>query len=128
MSNQTDIKAVSYVHMGDKLVSTDELSPDQRRAFATWLKSSYLNSLFRGRASFYSKTKNEKRERRGRQHGLPRRLFCSIPEFGPPYWLIINFARAGLAFFILTGYCSFFSYTNMFSPPQRLHNPRARGP
>ena len=65
MSNQTDIKAVSYVHMGDKLVSTEELSPDQRRAFATWLKSSYLNSLFRGRASFYSKTKNEKRERRG---------------------------------------------------------------
>ena len=57
MSNQTDIKAVSYVHMGDKLVSTDELSPDQRRAFATWLKSSYLNSLFRGRESFNSSLK-----------------------------------------------------------------------
>lgn len=29
--------------------------------------------------------------------------------FGPPYWLMISFARAGFGFLIRTGYCSFFS-------------------
>lgn len=35
--------------------------------------------------------------------------FSLFLEYAPPYWLIISFARAGLGFLILTGYCSCFS-------------------
>lgn len=46
------IKVVSYVHVGDQLVCTDDLTDEQRRDLATWLKSTYLNALFAGQAEF----------------------------------------------------------------------------
>ena len=39
--------------MGDELVTTDDLSDDQRRRLATWLKTTYLNTLFQGKAEFF---------------------------------------------------------------------------
>ena len=47
------IKVVSYVHVGDQLVCTDDLDPEQKRQLATWLKCTYLNALFEGKARFY---------------------------------------------------------------------------
>jgi len=52
MAKRQEIRTISFVHMGDGLVSTDELEPEQRQRLATWLKSTYLNELFRGRAGF----------------------------------------------------------------------------
>ncbi len=45
-------KVVSYVHVGDALVNTADLTEDQRRQMGTWLKSTYLTALFRGKAVF----------------------------------------------------------------------------
>ena len=47
------IRTVSYVHVGDKLVNTKDLTEEQRVKVATWLKVTYLNALFRGKAEFY---------------------------------------------------------------------------
>ena len=47
-----EIKAVSYVHMEDKLVSTQELNAAQKEQLGVWLKTSYLNTLFQGQAVF----------------------------------------------------------------------------
>lgn len=47
------IKVVSYVHVGDQLVCTDDLDPERKKRLATWLKCTYLNTLFQGKAKFY---------------------------------------------------------------------------
>ncbi|MDE6589762.1 MAG: hypothetical protein K2K53_05340 [Oscillospiraceae bacterium] len=47
------IKVVSYVHVGDQLVNTDDLDSEQKRQLATWIKCTYLNALFAGKAKFY---------------------------------------------------------------------------
>ena len=47
------IKVVSYVHVGDQPVCTDDLDPERKRQLATWLKCTYLNALFEGKARFY---------------------------------------------------------------------------
>ncbi len=47
------IKVVSYVHVGDQLVNTEDLDPERKRQLATWLKCTYLNALFEGKARFY---------------------------------------------------------------------------
>ena len=49
---------MSFVHIGDKLVSTDELNAEQKSQVATWLKTTYLNNLFQGKAKFYEKQAN----------------------------------------------------------------------
>lgn len=48
-----EIRTVSYVHMGDKLVCTDDLTPEQKRRLGTWIQKTWLNELFRGQAVFY---------------------------------------------------------------------------
>ena len=53
VAKQQKIRTVSYVHIGDKLVNTDELDDDQRRRLATWLKTTYLNTLVQGKAVFH---------------------------------------------------------------------------
>lgn len=53
MAKKREIRAESFVHIGDKLVNTDDLNDDQRRRLATWLKTTYLNTLFRGKAEFF---------------------------------------------------------------------------
>lgn len=54
MAKKQEIRTVSFVHIGDELVDTDELNDDQRRRLATWLKITYLNTLFRGKAEFFA--------------------------------------------------------------------------
>ena len=54
------IKVVSYVHVGDQLVCTDDLDPERKRQLATWLKCTYLNALFEGKAKFYPVEDNRK--------------------------------------------------------------------
>ena len=54
------IKVVSYVHVGDQLVNTDDLDPERKRQLATWLKCTYLNALFEGKAKFYPVEEGEK--------------------------------------------------------------------
>ena len=46
MAKKQEIRTVSFVHIGDELVNTDDLDDDQRRRLATWLKTTYLNALF----------------------------------------------------------------------------------
>lgn len=59
MAKDQKIKAVSFVHIGDKLVNTDNLNDEQRRRLATWLKITYLNTLFRGKAIFFESAPSE---------------------------------------------------------------------
>lgn len=54
MAKSREIRTQSFVHIGDELVNTDDLNDDQRRRLATWLKTTYLNTLFRGKAAFYA--------------------------------------------------------------------------
>lgn len=54
MARTEDITAESYVRINGKLTNTKDLSVDQRRKLAVWIKLTYLNSLFAGKAKFYS--------------------------------------------------------------------------
>ena len=47
-----DIRVISYVHVGEELVNTEELTEEQRRRMATELAAEWLNGLFRGQAVF----------------------------------------------------------------------------
>lgn len=47
-----EIKTISYVHVGDRLVNTEELNAEQKKRLGTWLKTTYLNALFQGQAVF----------------------------------------------------------------------------
>ena len=46
------ITTSSYVYVGDQLVNTDDLNPEQKEELSVWLATTYLNSLFAGRAKF----------------------------------------------------------------------------
>lgn len=52
MARKTEIKVVSYVRVGDDLVETSQLTPEQKECLGTWLKTTYLNHLFAGQAVF----------------------------------------------------------------------------
>ena len=52
-----EIQTVSFVHIGDELVNTDDLDDEQRRRLATWLKTTYLNALFQGKVEFFECSK-----------------------------------------------------------------------
>ena len=54
-----EIKTVSYVHVGDRLVCTDELTQEQRVRLATKLKVEWMNAMSRGQAEFYAAQTNE---------------------------------------------------------------------
>ena len=47
------IRTVSFVHVGDKLVNSEDLDNEQRHKLATWLKLTYLNALFQGKTEFF---------------------------------------------------------------------------
>ena len=57
MAKKQEIRTVSFVHIGDELVNTDDLDDEQRRRLATWLKTTYLNALCRGKAEFFECSK-----------------------------------------------------------------------
>lgn len=50
---QQKIKAISYVRVNGELVETSQLNPEQKKKLATWLKITYLNHLYAGKAKFY---------------------------------------------------------------------------
>ena len=54
MAARKEIKTESFVHIGDELVNTEDLNDEQRRRLATWLKTTYLNTLFCGNAEFHA--------------------------------------------------------------------------
>lgn len=68
MAKKQEIRTVSFVHIGDELVSTDDLNDEQRRRLATWLKTTYLNTLFQGRAEFFES--GEEGDCQGRRRGV----------------------------------------------------------
>ena len=57
VAKKQKIKTVSFVHIGDELVNTDDLDDEQRRRLATWLKTTYLNALFQGKVEFFECSK-----------------------------------------------------------------------
>ena len=59
MAKKREIRTESFVHVGDKLVNTKDLNDDQRRRLATWLKITYLNTLFAGKAIFYCRDEKD---------------------------------------------------------------------
>lgn len=59
MAKHREIQTESYVHIGEGTVNTDELDDEQRRRLAAWLKVTYLNALFRGKAEFFAKESGE---------------------------------------------------------------------
>ena len=61
MRSPQPIKTVSYVHAGGRLVNIDDLSAEQRQKLATWLKTTYLNNLYAGRAVFRHAEEKETR-------------------------------------------------------------------
>lgn len=68
MAKKREIRTVSFVHIGDELVNTDGLDNDQRRRLATWLKTTYLNTLFQGKAKFFESSGEG--DEQGRSRGI----------------------------------------------------------
>ncbi len=68
------IKVVSYVHVGDQLVNTEDLDAEQKRRLATWIKCTYLNTLYQGKAKFYPVEKGEKEKSLTGERAGPRRV------------------------------------------------------
>lgn len=62
MAKKQEIKTVSFVHIGDELVCTDDLNDEQHRKLATWLKTTYLNTLFQGKAKFFEISEDRDRK------------------------------------------------------------------
>ena len=52
VAEKRKIQTASFVHVGDRLVSTEDLNAEQKARVATWLKTTYLNELFKGKAEF----------------------------------------------------------------------------
>lgn len=52
------IRTESYVHVGDKLVNTDDLNPVQKEKLGIWIKTTLLNSIYRGRYRFFPVDEN----------------------------------------------------------------------
>lgn len=46
------IRVESYVHVGDQLVNTDDLTYEQKVQLAGWIKLNYCQELYRGKAVF----------------------------------------------------------------------------
>ncbi len=67
------IKVVSYVHVGDQLVNTDNLDAEQKRRLATWIKCTYLNALYEGKARFYPVEEEDKEKCLSGKQTEPRR-------------------------------------------------------
>jgi len=65
LAKQKEIRTVSFVHKGNQLVNTDSLEAEERKKLANWLKNTYLNALFRGKARFFESDS-------GREEGLSR--------------------------------------------------------
>ena len=50
---QPEIKTESFVDVGGTLTNTKDLTPEQKVKLATWIKMTWLNTIFQGQAEFY---------------------------------------------------------------------------
>lgn len=64
-----EIKTVSYVQMGEKLVRFDELPKDVRERASQELLCRYMNELYRGKAVFTPNYQGGNTNESDRQHG-----------------------------------------------------------
>lgn len=64
------IKVISYVHVGDQLVNTEDLDPERRQKLATWIKCTYLNALYEGKAKFYPVENGDKEKHLSERQGV----------------------------------------------------------
>ena len=53
--NREPIRVEAYVTVGDREVNVDDLTAEQKARLSSWLRVTYLNELFRGKAVFYEK-------------------------------------------------------------------------
>ena len=53
MRKQPEIKTVSYIHVGDKLVCTDDLDADMKKRLGTWINLKWYSEIYRGKARFW---------------------------------------------------------------------------
>lgn len=65
MAKAPDIIVSTYVRRAGELVDTRELDPEERRKFSTWLKLTYLNRLFEGKAKFHVAANADTQQHRG---------------------------------------------------------------
>ena len=49
-----ELRVESYVRKDGERMVVEDLSAEEREAFAVWLKSTYLNELFRGQGRVFS--------------------------------------------------------------------------
>ena len=49
---EIEIRVESYVHVGDQLVNTRDLTHEQKVQLAGWIKLTYCQALYRGKAVF----------------------------------------------------------------------------
>lgn len=49
---QQKIKTRAFIHISNELVDVDTLNPEQHARLATVLKTTYLNTLYSGKAVF----------------------------------------------------------------------------
>ena len=49
---EIQIQVESYVHVGDQLVNTRDLTHEQKVQLAGWIKLTYCQELYRGKAVF----------------------------------------------------------------------------
>lgn len=68
MGKKIEIKCISYVHDGDRLVRFEDLTDSQRAAASQELLARYMNELYRGQAVF---TPNEQ--------GCPLGSYAAVP-------------------------------------------------
>lgn len=47
------IKTVAYVHVGDQLVDTRDLNPEQKKKLGDWILMTWMQNLYRGEAVFW---------------------------------------------------------------------------
>lgn len=49
---EVKIRVESYVHVGDQLVNTRDLTEEQKVKLAGWIKLNWCQALYRGKAVF----------------------------------------------------------------------------
>lgn len=52
MKRSIDLKVSSYVRVNGEWTNTNDLTPEQKVALATWIKQTLLNVRYRGVATF----------------------------------------------------------------------------
>lgn len=54
-----EVHTESFIYRGERLIPTAELTKAERKDLAQWLKTTYLNELYRGQAVVTAETGGE---------------------------------------------------------------------